>query len=172
VELVGEHGRWRGPRRRRLRVRALPAWGESVELVGEHGRWRGPRRRRLRVRALPAWGESVELVGEHGRWRGPRTSNSPLRNQASFLVVALRAQAGGGAAVRRRPNTAQGKWRIVALVGRVSGGQVAHAAVSRRPPISLYTMVPRTGGFAYDVGVWDLCNHSRTILCRAVPNLG
>jgi hypothetical protein len=29
-------------------------------------------------------------------------------------------------------------------------------AVSRRPPIPLYTMVPRTGGYTYAVGVWDL----------------
>jgi hypothetical protein len=36
------------------------------------------------------------------------------------------------------------------------GWEIAHAAVSRRPPISLYTMVPRTEGYAYDVGVWDL----------------
>jgi hypothetical protein len=34
--------------------------------------------------------------------------------------------------------------------------EIAHAAVSRRLPISLYTMVPRTEGYAYDVGVWDL----------------
>jgi hypothetical protein len=27
---------------------------------------------------------------------------------------------------------------------------------TRHPPISLDTMVPRTGGYAYDVGVWDL----------------
>ena len=37
----------------------------------------------------------------------------------------------------------------------ISGG-MAYGAVSRRPPISLYAMVPRTGGYAYDVGVWDL----------------
>jgi hypothetical protein len=36
------------------------------------------------------------------------------------------------------------------------GWGIAHGAVSRRPPIRLYTMVPRTGGYAYDVGVWDL----------------
>jgi hypothetical protein len=36
------------------------------------------------------------------------------------------------------------------------GWGIAHAAVSRRPPISLDTMVPRTGGYAYVVGVWDL----------------
>jgi hypothetical protein len=36
------------------------------------------------------------------------------------------------------------------------GWGVAHGAVSRRPPISLYTMVPRTGCYTYDVGVCDL----------------
>jgi hypothetical protein len=35
------------------------------------------------------------------------------------------------------------------------GWEIAHGAVSRRPPISLDTMVPRTGGYAYGVGVWD-----------------
>ena len=34
--------------------------------------------------------------------------------------------------------------------------EIAHGAVTRRPPISLYTMVPRTESYAYDVGVWDL----------------
>jgi hypothetical protein len=33
------------------------------------------------------------------------------------------------------------------------GWKVAHEAVTRRPPISLDTMVPRTGDYAYDVGV-------------------
>jgi hypothetical protein len=40
--------------------------------------------------------------------------------------------------------------------GRDFGWGVAHGAVSRRPPISLYTMLPYTAGYAYDVGVWDL----------------
>jgi hypothetical protein len=49
-------------------------------------------------------------------------------------------------------------------------GDIAHGAVSRRPPISLYTMVARTGGYAYDVGVWDLSVVQGPIFCRAVPN--
>jgi hypothetical protein len=36
------------------------------------------------------------------------------------------------------------------------GWEIAHGAVSRRPPISLNTMVHHTGGYTYDVGVWDL----------------
>jgi hypothetical protein len=36
------------------------------------------------------------------------------------------------------------------------GWEIAHAAVTRRPPSSLYTVVPRTGSYAHDVGIWDL----------------
>jgi hypothetical protein len=36
------------------------------------------------------------------------------------------------------------------------GREIAHGAVTRRPPISFDTVVPRTGGYTYDVGVWDL----------------
>jgi hypothetical protein len=36
------------------------------------------------------------------------------------------------------------------------GWEMAHGAVSRRPPISLYTIVPRTGGDAHAAKVWDL----------------
>jgi hypothetical protein len=31
-------------------------------------------------------------------------------------------------------------------------------------------MVPRTEGYAYAVGVWDLSTVSTAIFCRAVPN--
>jgi hypothetical protein len=37
-----------------------------------------------------------------------------------------------------------------------SGWEIAHAAVTPRPPISLNTMVSGTGSYAYDVGVWEL----------------
>jgi hypothetical protein len=36
------------------------------------------------------------------------------------------------------------------------GWEIAHGAVTPRPPISFDTMVPRTEGYARDVGVWDL----------------
>jgi hypothetical protein len=35
-------------------------------------------------------------------------------------------------------------------------GMIAHEAITRRPPIPLYTTVPLTGDYAYNVGVWDL----------------
>jgi hypothetical protein len=34
--------------------------------------------------------------------------------------------------------------------------KLAHVAVSRRRPISLYTMVPRTEGYTHAAKVWDL----------------
>jgi hypothetical protein len=40
--------------------------------------------------------------------------------------------------------------------GKDFGWEIAHGAVTRRPPIPLYTLVARTGGYKYDVGVWDL----------------
>jgi hypothetical protein len=51
------------------------------------------------------------------------------------------------------------------------GWGIVHAAVTRRPTISLYTMIPRTGGYVYDVGGLGFVCHSRAIFCRAVPNL-
>jgi hypothetical protein len=36
------------------------------------------------------------------------------------------------------------------------GWEIARGAVTRRPPISLDTVVPRAEGYTYDVGVWDL----------------
>jgi hypothetical protein len=65
------------------------------------------------------------------------------------------------------------------------GWGIAHGAVTRRPSISPYTMAPRTGGYAYDFGVWDLSivqgpfsvapcqtpNVAIRNLCIAVPSL-
>ena len=36
------------------------------------------------------------------------------------------------------------------------GWEIAHAAVEQRPPISLYTMGPRTHTYTYTASVWDL----------------
>jgi hypothetical protein len=38
----------------------------------------------------------------------------------------------------------------------ISGEGSLTGAVTRRPPVSRYTSVPGTGGYTYDVGVWDL----------------
>jgi hypothetical protein len=36
------------------------------------------------------------------------------------------------------------------------GWEIAHEAVSRRPPISLYTIVARTHMYTYAAKVWNL----------------
>ena len=36
------------------------------------------------------------------------------------------------------------------------GREIAHEAVSRRPPTSLDTIVARTEGYTYGASVWDL----------------
>jgi hypothetical protein len=56
-------------------------------------------------------------------------------------------------AVRPPTRTAIGSVRVGTL--GVLGGSCAHGAVTRRPPISLYKMVPRTGDYTYDVRAWD-----------------
>jgi hypothetical protein len=52
-------------------------------------------------------------------------------------------------------------------------GDIAHAAVTRSPPISLDTTVPVTGCFAYAVGVWIRPSFKVTIFCRRAgkPNV-
>jgi hypothetical protein len=58
---------------------------------------------------------------------------------------------------RRRPlllRSDEQKLRIVTL--GISGGRSPHRAVTRRPPIPLDTVVPRTGCCAHYVGVWNL----------------
>jgi hypothetical protein len=47
---------------------------------------------------------------------------------------------------------------------------IAHGGFTRRPPIALDTMVPRTGGYTRRWGL-GFVHHSRAIFCRAVPNL-
>ena len=54
----------------------------------------------------------------------------------------------------RAGTTAMKKSRIV--TEGISGGGSLTGAVTRRLPISLDTMVPRTGNYTYDVGFWDL----------------
>jgi hypothetical protein len=50
--------------------------------------------------------------------------------------------------------TAMQKLRIVTPI-RDFGWEIAHGAVSRRPPISLFTIVARTGGYTHAASVWD-----------------
>jgi hypothetical protein len=50
------------------------------------------------------------------------------------------------------------------------GWEIAHAAVSRRPPIHLYPIVAHTEGYTYDVKCWEMLGfvqRSRTLFCQA-----
>jgi hypothetical protein len=59
--------------------------------------------------------------------------------------------------VSRAPNSETQKSRTahVGDFGVRDRAKIAHAAVSRRPPISLYTSVARTQSYTYDANVWD-----------------
>jgi hypothetical protein len=95
----------------------------------------------------PAWGSLA--AASHDR--------SDAGSEASCSVTHAELE------VQRR-----NKLRIVIVRG--FGWGIAHAAVTRRPPIPPDTMVHRTGGYAYDIGSLGFVFHSRTILCRSVPN--
>ena len=69
-----------------------------------------------------------------------------------------------------RAEKVHGDGQVANRDGRGFGWEIAHAAVTRRPPISLYTMVPRTGCYTYDVGVWDWSIVQGPFPCRAVPS--
>jgi hypothetical protein len=69
------------------------------------------------------------------------------RTQGAFGVNATKE-------VRPTHRTTTKKLRIV-TVG-ISGGSRAHAAVSRRAPVSLCTIVARTEGYTYAAKVWAL----------------
>jgi hypothetical protein len=50
------------------------------------------------------------------------------------------------------------------------GWEIAHGAVTRRPPISLYMIVARTGSYTYIVGVWDLSIVQGAFSITPMPN--
>jgi hypothetical protein len=64
--------------------------------------------------------------------------------------------------------TATKQLRLV-TVG-LSGGESAHAAVSRRPPVSLDTVVARTHMYTYGADVWDSSIVHGPIFRRPFPN--
>jgi hypothetical protein len=95
-----------------------------------------------------------------------RAPCAPLRHTRSLMVplkVSRQAAASPSSAVGARKGTpsvscaphSDEKVANRDLTGfRV--GDRSHGAVSRRPPISLYTMVVRTGSYTYDASVWDV----------------
>jgi hypothetical protein len=83
-----------------------------------------------------------------------------------------------GQAARGRPRPNQGialqrRTKLRIATSGISGGRSPHEAVSRRPPISLYTIVARTHMYTYDAQVWDLSAaqgpSSRPVTIRPSP---
>jgi hypothetical protein len=136
-----------------------------VELVGSHESWveRTGVRRRLRRDEIER-GLARRIVSHHQLmlWLAGRSSRRCGERQAVEQHEAHPAHHLRDAKVCERDVNALG----------VSGGRFAHAAVSRRPPISLDTMVPRPYR-GLRVRRWGLgfVHRSRAIFCRAVPTL-
>jgi hypothetical protein len=123
------------------------------------------------VRAAPGTGYHRVKGNRRASRNGPRERSPGIPKAARFAtfgiaVVHLRSrprQLVRLGSVRRHPATprlprrlAQSDEIVANRDFRGFGWGSAHGAVTRRPPISLNTMVLRTGGYAYDVGVWDL----------------
>jgi hypothetical protein len=101
-------------------------------------------------------GESEESDDElDSDWLSSSGTHTHTRTRSDELVESRGVGAGGklGSPHCACP-TATKRLRIVTL--RDFGCGIAHAPVSRRPPISLYAMVPRTGGYTCDASVWGL----------------
>jgi hypothetical protein len=87
---------------------------------------------------------STLLAGWLQVWQCPR----PLATRGTGRSGSPRPHAADAEQASRR--TAMNKSN---RSGRDFGWEIAHAAVSRRPPIFLHTMVPRTEGYTHDAKV-------------------
>jgi hypothetical protein len=90
-------------------------------------------------------------------------THTPLSSQVSTACSALNRHS--------RPPTGY-RWKRVRTANRDVrdfGWEIAHAAVSRRPPISLSRIVPRTEGYTHNATVWDSSIVQGQNFCRAVP---
>jgi hypothetical protein len=97
-----------------------------------------------------------------------RLSLKDRKSPGAFMAGARHGGRGGG----RGGGGACGQGTKVATFnGRGFGWEVAHGAVTRRPPIYLFTIVPRTAGYTYDVGVWDLSIVQRPFSVAPCQNL-
>jgi hypothetical protein len=155
--LMSQHQRARTVSDRRFPVPLFPHPPSHVHTDGDDewgvapaaGCGRGLRRRWPRTRTpRRAWTPSPSPWPTRAAPLAPWPP-WPARPRVAPAPATARAAA-GGCAERGSDD------KVANRDGRGFGWEVAHEAVSRRPPVCLYTMVPRTGGYAYDVGVWDL----------------
>jgi hypothetical protein len=96
---------------------------------------------------------------------GHRLDTVPLCNQ--LIQVLTRPQPNPHLTRPRLPYDAKVANRNVKDFGWEM--RAIHGAVSRRPPISLYTIVARTEGYTYAAKVWDFSLVQGAIFCRR-PN--
>jgi hypothetical protein len=111
------------------------------------------------LRHASAQPDSVVLSAALSYDAGAAPSREPFANRASRVPGGRRAHT----AVQRGETLRIGqRFRI--------GWQLAFAAVSRRPPISLYRIVARTGGLPVRRESLGIVHRSKTVFCRPVPN--
>jgi hypothetical protein len=96
--------------------------------------------------------------------RSSRASNPcAARKRARFLRLRITHAVSLATRGARSPRGGFGCWRgwctatkqLRIAHGRDFGWEIAHAAASRRPPISLDSIVARIEGYTYDTKVWD-----------------
>jgi hypothetical protein len=117
---------------------------------------------------------SSSSSGSSGSSGGDGVRARPRVRAARVPAVPLRVRPRAEGRTQRRracPHccAAMQKLRIVTCGG--FGWEIAHAAVSRRPPIPLFAIVARTEGYTYVAKVWDLSIVQGPFFCRPVPNL-
>jgi hypothetical protein len=106
----------------------------------------------------------------------PSSMRTPPRGTGACVCVALRTRESGAALLAVLVPMTLDAWAAVQrrkrlrIVMGISGWEIAHAAVSRRPPISLVTVVARTRMCTHDAKGWGSFHRSRTLFCRPVPH--
>jgi hypothetical protein len=93
------------------------------------------------------------------------TSGSPASESSASAGTSLKTKRGAVSMHRRDSDD-----KVANRDGRDFGWEIAHAAVSRRPPISLSSIVARTHMYTYAAKVWDLFLVQGPFSVAPVPN--
>jgi hypothetical protein len=134
------------------------------DLLGSHGRWKRPCLQTAHMRPVeyPIQTKGyapVRRQSSHGgsgpTWHSTRMSMSLVVSSTCRLATTsccCSAATAREASGRCQPTEAQ---NVANRNGRDFGWEIAHAAVSRRPPISLSRVVARTHMYTYAPKCWD-----------------
>jgi hypothetical protein len=110
-------------------------------------------------------GQVLRRVAERPRVTAPAgcVAVEPTRSVGGHDVLSVDESAhvwSGSQRFYPRPTGVQPTYsdgKVANRNGRDFGWEIAHEAVSRFPPISLYTTVAHTEGYTYAAEVWALC---------------